>query len=70
MNMIEARVTGKPARFHCDGKRISRAPWNDLMDAAYSNGTLCSLSTRAVAHGDNGGTKRWNYSFISPSRQR
>jgi hypothetical protein len=69
MDMIETRVTGKPARFYCNGRRIGRAEWRSLMDRAYSAGTLCCLSTQAWPL-PGGVTKRRNYSVIAETAQR
>lgn len=69
MNLCEVRTTGKPARFHINGKRVSRAEWERVTDQAHSEGTLCCFSTRAKPI-TGGGVKRWNYSVISDNRQR
>jgi len=69
MDITQILTTGAPARFYCNGVRIGRAAYEALMDRAYSDGTLCCLSTKAKQM--PGGTfKRWNYSVISEHPQR
>ena len=64
MNLSEVLSPSAPARFHIDGKRVSRAHWEAVKERAYADGTLCCFSTRAKQM--PGGTfKRWNYSYIS-----
>jgi len=69
MNMTQTLSPDGPARFYRDGRRIGRAAYEALMGRAYSDGTLCCLSTKAKQM--PGGTfKRWNYSVISDRPQR
>ena len=69
MEIRQTLTPDRPARFYLDGRRISRARYDSLMERAYSEGTLCNAWTRGADLG-GGKFKRWNGWTISTSKQR
>lgn len=58
LDLCQVLTTGKPARFSCNGKRISRDTW----DAIHTHAIRIECFSTKAKPMDNGGTKRWNYS--------
>lgn len=63
-SLIETRHSNKPARYSANGKRVSKAAYELIVQQALMYGKLDCFLTRAWPEG-KGGTKRKNYSHAT-----
>lgn len=65
MQLIQCLSPDRPARYSRDGRRVSKAEYDRLVNAGIADGSYSCAMTRAKQM--PGGTfKRWNYVQVNP----
>lgn len=63
MQLTQVLSPDRPARYSANGRRISKAEYDRLIERGIAEGTYSNASTRAIQL-PGGRFKRWNYTTV------